>query len=147
MQYNTPKLLNFLIPLAGVILISCKVNSSELITSTNQDLVVSVELKSSEKRRINGADKLFVFGKLKAEDSNKNISAVNLDCFRLKIGDFLSENISVDSVASVLKNPYKAKNGKVMVSVYWVFEDLEESTMAGLNKELFFSNPQECVYY
>jgi hypothetical protein len=145
MRRNIQKLLSFLISVS--LLLACKINSHEFITATNQDLIASVELKSSETKVIGGTKNLFVYGELNAEGAKKDVSAVNLNCFQLRVGTYLSEDISVDSIASVLRERYESKDGKVMVRVYWVFEDLKESDLSNLNKELILSDSQECVFY
>jgi hypothetical protein len=133
--------------LSGVVLASCKINSQELIIAANQDLAASIELSSLETRNIGGIENLFVYGDLKAEGAKKNISAVDLNCFQLKVGAFLSKDIYVDSITSVLRGRYESKNGKVVVSVYWVFENIKESDLSNLNKELVLLGSQECVFY
>lgn len=73
-----------------------------------------------------------VWGTLSIEGTNRPLKSANLGCFTLRIGDSTSENIYVSSIASVLTQGYPAREGKVIVPVYWAMKDFVSGTNADL---------------
>lgn len=79
---------------------------------------VNAKLTSVRPSKPDGQGSL-VFGTLQII-GQEEIKSANLDCVALKWGNSHSERIYVDSVTSVLTNPFPAKNGQIFVNVYWV---------------------------
>lgn len=63
-----------------------------------------------------------VFGQLRIVAQTR-ITSANLDCFVLSWNAIKSEKIYVDSIASVLTNPFPIDNREITVNVYWVFSE------------------------
>lgn len=85
--------------------------------------VVEASFKTARAAKDDPHDSL-VFGTLRIV-GERRIKSANLDCVALRLGSRLSEEIAVDSIASILTNPFPAQDGSILVDVYWVFLDVK----------------------
>jgi hypothetical protein len=112
--------LRTLLVIASALLLGCGTATTETTVLTVNQVRASAKITAISVNEATGAH--FVHAMLVIEDKGKKLKSLNLSCFALKIKGVLSDEINVDSVASVLANPYPADaNGRVRVPVYWVF--------------------------
>ena len=90
------------------------------------DSTISLDIRSLKEKNVDGKRSYFLYGYVEIFSSDKPLSAFDLNCLTLKVGDKLSRSIYVDSVAHVLKESYKANaQGEIKTSIYWVFDHLD----------------------
>ena len=85
--------------------------------------MIEVKLTSVRPSMPDGHDSL-IFGTLQVVGQEKFKSA-NLDCVALRWGSNHSKRVYVDSVASVLTNPFPASDGRILVDVYWALPNVK----------------------
>ena len=73
------------------------------------------EVKPFQENRV---EKSLVYGRL-TFDNKQAGTKVNLECIALEVGDVISENIYVDSVAHIMPNTYALGTTPAEVRVYW----------------------------
>lgn len=107
----------------------------------------SVEFNTVESAKSEGAGSL-VFGKL-AVVGQRQIESVNLECVAIEWNNHESQKLYVDSVASVLTNPFAAtKDGLVVVDVYWLIPSVSFREINLTNLRLVQSSAVDrCVSY
>lgn len=117
---STTKLATLLAVAVSSFLLACSVSRSPTIFLTKDGIHVSAKLDNIS---INDATQAhFVHAVLVLDGNDKKLKSVNLNCFNLTIKGVVSDEINVDSIASVVTNPYPADaKGRVQVPVYWVY--------------------------
>lgn len=116
----TTNLVRSLVVFASFLVMGCAMAKSMTASLSVGTVQVSAKLG---KVSINGATQArFVHAELTLDDKVRRLKSVNLSCITLTIEGTASDEINVDSIASVLTNPYRADaNGQVRVPMYWVF--------------------------
>ena len=108
--------------------------------------VVEASFKNTQAAKDDPHDSL-VFGTLRIV-GERRIKSANLDCVALRLGNRLSEEIAVDSIASILTDPFPARDGRILVDVYWVFPevklDAQDLTNARIEK---LAKLDRCITY
>jgi hypothetical protein len=117
---STTKLATFLTAFASTFLLACSISRLPTIFLIKDGIHASAKL---DKVSTNDATQAhFVHAVLVLDRKDKKLKSVNLNCFTLTIKGVISDEINVDSIASVLTDPYPADaEGRVQVPVYWVF--------------------------
>jgi hypothetical protein len=112
----------FLLMLASVSMLACSASKFTTVSFVKDSVQISAKLG---KVSLNESTKAkFVHAKLTVYNKDKKLKSVNLNCFVLAVGNTTSDEINVDSIASVLSDPYPAdSHGKIKVPVYWVFSE------------------------
>lgn len=140
---------SYLLVLMSVSMLACSPSTSAVASITKNGVKISAKIGNIS---INDSTKAhFVHAKLIVHSSGKKLKSVNLNCFVLTVGDITSNEIDVDSIASVLNDPYPADiHGQVDVAVYWVFSDgrrfdIQKLHSAKLSLKSYASSP--CFRY
>lgn len=90
------------------------------------DTVVKVSLRKIESRGVN----TLVFGELSVIGLGRRIQSADLNCIGLVLNHLSSKRLYVDSVAHVLTDGFLAREGKIDIGVYWLFDGpLKESLL------------------
>ncbi|WP_126683898.1 hypothetical protein [Dyella choica] len=105
---------------ASVLIMGCAIAKPTTVSLSAGGIQASAKLG---KASINSATQAhFVHAQLTLDDKAGKLKAVNLNCFVLVLNEITSDEIHVDSMASVLTDPYPADaKGRIQVPVYWVF--------------------------
>jgi len=134
---------------ASVSMLACSTPRSSVISLVKDGVQVSAKLGRVS---VNGATEAsFVHARLTLHNKGRRLKSVNLNCLVLTIGNVVSDEINVDSVASVLNDPYPANtDGQIKVSVYWVFSsgkivDIRELPVSKLSVRSDLKSP--CFRY
>jgi len=146
----TKKLSKFyLLTLMSVPLLACSASTSTSVSIIKDGVKISAKIGNTS---INDSTKAhFVHAKLIVHGSGKGLKSINLNCFALTVGNVTSDEIDVDSIASVLNDPYPADtHGRIDVAVYWVFSDgrgfdIQKLPSAKLSLKSYASSP--CFRY
>lgn len=146
----TKKLSKFyLLVLMSVPMLACSASTPTAVSITKDGVKISAKIGNTS---INDSTKAhFVHAKLIVHSSGKRLKSVDLNCFVLTVGDITSDEIDVDSIASVLNDPYSADiHGQIDVAVYWVFSDgrgfdIQKLPSAKLSLKSYASSP--CFRY
>ncbi|MEW9573837.1 hypothetical protein ABQJ54_18960 [Rhodanobacter sp. Si-c] len=127
MKFVRSSLLGFM----PVIMLACAASGSPAISLVKEGVQVSAKLG---KISINNATQAhFVHAELTIYNKSKKLKSANLNCLALTVGGVVSDEIDVDSIASVLSDPYPADaNGQIKVPVYWVFSAGKVRDIQGL---------------
>ncbi len=83
----------------------------------------------------------YAYANLEVIGQKKTLKKANLNCIQIKINSFESKKLYIDSVAYVLSDGYQAKENKINVKVYWLFNvKIEEKD---IDKFRIFIRPNE----
>lgn len=114
------RLLKAFASIALVISTACTTSGMAATSLVKSDIHASVVLRKATVHDATQAR--FVHAKVKVFSSGRKLRSMNLNCLTLTIDGVVSDQIDVDSHASILNDPYPAdENGLVEVAVYWVF--------------------------
>jgi hypothetical protein len=70
----------------------------------------------------------YVYADLEVTGQGKILKKANLNCIQIRITNQDSKKLYVDSVAHILTDGYHAKDNKIHVKIYWLFDvNIEEN--------------------
>lgn len=86
-----------------------------------------------------------VYGKFTLSPNNPIKSHVNLKCFRLKVGELLSQDLYIDSVAQFNVQLIKPnESGQVAYDIYWSIDKaVDEVDMDNIS---LVQSGEQCIY-
>jgi len=117
---------NILLLLSNLFFIGCQSSEALSLNTSKETESIDINITINKVTYHQNTKKYFAHGNLTIHTRNyqKSIKQAYLDCFQIQINNVYSNEAYVDSIASVLKNPYKPKEVKnsLQVNVYWVFE-------------------------
>ena len=115
-----------LLLLSNLFFIGCQSSEALSLSATKETDSTNINVTINKVTYNQNTKKYFAYGNLiiQSKDYQKNINHAYLDCFQIQINNIYSNEACVDSIASVLKNPYKPKDVKnsLQVNTYWVFD-------------------------
>ena len=77
-----------------------------------------------------------VTGQLRVEGMSRELLSADLECFWLHVGTRTSESVWVDSFSDIQRGDYPARDGAVVVGVYWAMPDDMKLTPVDLREAM-----------
>jgi hypothetical protein len=107
----------------GILVASCSAHHPRTVRFESQ--MLRAEAHVTKIKHFENQD-WFVYGTLRVDPKQQNFAWLNLNCFRLKVGNRISKAIYIDLPAWVPTDHQKPNaNHSFEVDVYWVVADLQ----------------------
>ena len=113
-------------------------NSGPTVHLQTAEVTATARLKKVTHRKWGDA----VWAELSVKGTAKMLKAADIDCFALRIGESVSQDLWVDSLMDISRGGYPACDGKVIVDVYWPMKNFAAGTNAHLPRATLELKPR-----